>query len=70
MQKMIFAFIASAAIVMLLAPLFIPMLRRLKFGQVERVEGPHAHSAKEGTPTMGGLMFVIGITAAAMIFSV
>ena len=48
MQKMIFAFITAAAAVMLISPLFIPMLRRLKYGQVERAEGPHAHSAKEG----------------------
>ncbi len=70
MQRMIFAFVAAAAIVMLLAPLFIPMLRRMKFGQVERAEGPHAHSAKEGTPTMGGVMFVIAIVVAAIIFSI
>ena len=54
---------------MLIAPFFIPMLRRLKYGQVEREEGPHAHSAKEGTPSMGGLMFVIAIIAATLAFS-
>ena len=59
MQKMIFAFITAAAAVMLISPLFIPMLRRLKYGQVERAEGPHAHSAKEGTPTMGGIIFLL-----------
>ena len=67
---MIFAFIAAAAISMLLAPVFIPMLRRLKFGQVERKEGPHANSAKEGTPTMGGIMFIISIVVAAAVFSI
>ena len=41
MQRMIFAFIAAAAIAMLLAPVFIPMLRRLKFGQVERKDGSY-----------------------------
>ena len=70
MQRMIFAFIAAAAISMLLAPVFIPMLRRLKFGQVERKEGPHANSAKEGTPTMGGIMFIISIVVAAAVFSI
>lgn len=70
MQRMIFAFVASAAIVMLLSPIFIPMLRRLKFGQVERAEGPHAHSAKEGTPTMGGIMFIISILISSAVFSI
>lgn len=69
MQKMIFAFILAAAVSMLLSPVVIPMLRRLKYGQVERAEGPHAHSAKEGTPTMGGIMFIIAIIAATLAFS-
>ena len=67
--RLILAFLASAAIVLAIAPFFIPMLRRLKYGQVEREEGPHAHSAKEGTPSMGGLMFIIAITAATLAFS-
>ena len=67
--RVILAFIAACAVVLIMAPFFIPMLRRLKYGQVEREEGPHAHSAKEGTPSMGGVMFIIGITAAALIFS-
>lgn len=67
---MIFAFITAAAAVMLISPLFIPMLRRLKYGQVERAEGPHAHSAKEGTPTMGGIMFIIAIIIAVAAFSI
>lgn len=70
MQRMIFAFIAAAIISILLAPVFIPLLKRLKFGQVERKEGPHANSAKEGTPTMGGIMFLISIVLACTIFSI
>ena len=68
--RIILSFIVSAAAVMLIAPFFIPMLRRLKYGQVEREEGPHAHSAKEGTPSMGGIMFIIGIVIASLAFSV
>lgn len=68
--RIILSFIASAAVVMLIAPFFIPMLRRLKYGQVERAEGPHAHSAKEGTPSMGGIMFIIGIIIASLAFSI
>lgn len=67
--RLILAFLSSAAIVLAVAPFFIPMLRRLKYGQVEREEGPHAHSAKEGTPSMGGLMFIIAIVASTLIFT-
>lgn len=69
MQNMILAFLVAAAIAIVISPWFIKMLHRLKYGQVERAEGPHAHSAKEGTPTMGGIMFIIGIIAATLIFS-
>lgn len=70
MQKMIFAFLTAAAIAIIISPWFIKMLHKLKYGQVEREEGPHAHSAKEGTPTMGGIMFIIAIIAAVLIFSI
>ena len=68
-MRVILAFIVAAGAVMLIAPFFIPMLHRLKYGQVEREEGPHAHSAKEGTPSMGGVMFIIGIIIASLAFS-
>ncbi|MCL2088264.1 MAG: phospho-N-acetylmuramoyl-pentapeptide-transferase [Oscillospiraceae bacterium] len=42
----------------------IPMLRRLKFGQTILDIGPAWHKKKQGTPTMGGIMFAIGIAAA------
>ncbi|MBR0136105.1 MAG: phospho-N-acetylmuramoyl-pentapeptide-transferase, partial [Clostridia bacterium] len=67
--RIILGFLTSAAVVMAIAPFFIPMLRRLKYGQVEREEGPHAHSAKEGTPSMGGLMFIIAIIIGSLAFS-
>lgn len=45
-------------------PMLIPVLRRLKFGQTERDDGPESHLKKQGTPTMGGIAilaaFVIG----------
>ena len=44
----------------------IPFLRRLKFGQIINDIGPTWHKNKQGTPTMGGLMFIIGITVAAV----
>lgn len=46
--------------------LIIPVLRRMKAGQTIRADGPAWHSAKSGTPTMGGLIFIIGVTAAVI----
>lgn len=43
-----------------LGPVFIPWLRKLKFGQEIRDEGPSWHKKKSGTPTMGGIMFIVG----------
>ena len=45
----------------------IPFLHKLKFGQTIREEGPAWHRKKQGTPTMGGLMFIIGTVVAVMI---
>ncbi len=45
----------------------IPWLRRLKFGQTILDIGPKWHSSKQGTPTMGGLMFIIGTVAAILL---
>lgn len=44
-----------------LSPIFIPFLRRLKFGQSIREEGPQSHQKKSGTPTMGGIVIFLSI---------
>jgi len=46
--------------------LILPALRRLKAGQSIREDGPKWHAGKAGTPTMGGLMFIVGIGAALL----
>lgn len=51
----------------ILVPLTIPLLKRLKFGQSIRLEGPQSHMAKTGTPTMGGLTFLIPIIITSII---
>lgn len=56
-------------ITVLLSPIFIPFLRRLKFGQSIREEGPQSHLKKAGTPTMGGVMIVISIIITALIMT-
>ena len=47
----------------------IPILRKLKFGQSIREEGPQAHQKKAGTPTMGGLIFLISIIISMFVLS-
>ena len=61
--------IGALAVSLVLGAVFIPMLRRLKFGQEIREEGPAWHAAKSGTPTMGGIIFIVSI-AVMLIISV
>ena len=59
-KTLIFPVLISFAISAALGPVVIPLLRKMKFGQTEREEGPKSHLKKTGTPTMGGIMFIIG----------
>ncbi|GGM20586.1 phospho-N-acetylmuramoyl-pentapeptide-transferase [Paraliobacillus quinghaiensis] len=56
-------------ITVLFSPIFIPFLRRLKFGQSIREEGPQSHLKKTGTPTMGGIMIVLSVTITTLIMT-
>ncbi len=47
--------------------LFVPMLKKLKFGQTIREEGPSWHAKKDGTPTMGGILIILGTLLALLI---
>lgn len=58
------SFVISAA----LGPVVIPLLRRLKFGQTVREEGPQSHLKKTGTPTMGGLIILAGIVITSLLY--
>ncbi len=64
-----YALIAAIAfaVSMLVTARMIPFLKHKQFGQFIREEGPQAHLSKAGTPTMGGLAFVIGITVALVV---
>ncbi len=57
--KVILFFMAAFAIMVASAPIGIPLLHKLKFGQTIRKEGPETHLAKNGTTTMGGLMILL-----------
>ncbi|SNX52791.1 phospho-N-acetylmuramoyl-pentapeptide-transferase [Thermoanaerobacterium sp. RBIITD] len=69
MQKMIFATIVSFLVCILLGPLIIPWLKKLKLGQNVRNDGPKTHLKKAGTPTMGGIIFILSLIITDMIFS-
>jgi len=69
MLTYLLAALIAFAIVLLLGPIVLPLLHRLKFGQIIREEGPEAHKAKQGTPTMGGLMFIAAILVTALLFA-
>lgn len=56
--------IISFAVTSLLGFIVIPYLRKLKFGQTILEEGPNWHKEKQGTPTMGGVMMVVGVLVA------
>lgn len=62
------AAVISFAVCAAICPALIPFLHRLKFGQQVRDDGPQAHLKKAGTPTMGGIAFLIAIAAASVIF--
>lgn len=60
----VISFIIAAAVV----PLLIPFLRKLKFGQTILEDGPTWHEKKQGTPTMGGMGFILSTVVASAIF--
>ena len=69
---MLAGFIALAisfTIATALGPVVIPLLLRLKIGQTIRTEGPESHLKKNGTPTMGGVLILLGFTVATLIFT-
>ena len=63
-------FLAAAvafAVCALVMPVLIPYLERLKFGQQILEDGPSWHEKKSGTPTMGGLGFILAVAAATAV---
>ncbi len=60
--------IISFAISVVLGPVVIPFLKRLKVGQTVRDEGPKEHLKKNGTPTMGGILILISIVATSILY--
>ncbi len=68
MYLVLLATVISFVIMLIISPYFIPFLKKLKFGQTIREEGPQSHMVKSGTPTMGGLIIILSITATCLLF--
>ena len=70
MTNIIISFVVGIVVSVILFMVFIPYLHRLKFGQTIRIEGPKEHYKKNGTPTMGGIVIILGslITLLVTIF--
>ncbi len=60
--------LVSFAISLILGPVVIPFLRKLKMKQTERTEGVQSHLKKAGTPTMGGIIILISIILTSLIY--
>ncbi|HJH10306.1 MAG TPA: phospho-N-acetylmuramoyl-pentapeptide-transferase [Metalysinibacillus jejuensis] len=69
-STMAIVFAAAFILTVALAPFGIPLLQRLKFGQSIREEGPESHFKKAGTPTMGGLIFLVSILVVAVVMGI
>ncbi len=65
-QNLISAVIAFA-VTAVVGKFLVPFLRRVKAGQSIKTDGPTWHMSKQGTPTMGGIMFIVGIAAAILL---
>ena len=66
-MKIIIACILSFAVSAITGKFLVPELRKLKAGQSIREDGPTWHAGKAGTPTMGGLMFILGILVSILV---
>ncbi len=66
-ESIVYGVLISFAIVVVLMPAFIRLLRRIGMGKRIRLEGPETHYAKEGTPAMGGLLIVVVVLGIAAV---
>lgn len=64
----VYAVLIAFTINIILCPILIPYLTKLKFGQFVRDDGPKGHIKKAGTPTMGGIMIILSFFIAALFF--
>ncbi|MEG0012639.1 MAG: phospho-N-acetylmuramoyl-pentapeptide-transferase [Cellulosilyticaceae bacterium] len=67
-NEIIYAALIAFFLNIVISPFIIPVLRRLKFGQNVRDDGPNTHLKKSGTPTMGGVIILTSITLTSLLF--
>lgn len=60
--------LVAFSISVILCPVIIPFLRRMKFGQFVRVDGPKSHLKKAGTPTMGGIIILFAVAITSVLY--
>ncbi|NLT16603.1 MAG: phospho-N-acetylmuramoyl-pentapeptide-transferase [Clostridiales bacterium] len=66
-DTLIYSILLSFGVSLLLGPLVIPLLKRLKFGQMVRDDGPQTHLSKAGTPTMGGVIILLAAVLTCLV---
>ena len=69
LYKVVIAGLVGFIFNIVLCPVIIPYLHKMKFGQTVRDDGPKEHLKKTGTPTMGGIMIIISFFFSAILFS-
>lgn len=67
-NEVVLPVIIAFSISVLISPILIPYLKKLKFGQFVRGDGPESHLKKSGTPTMGGLIILLSIVITSLIY--
>ena len=59
MQRLIWTVVLAFSVAILIGPVVIPWLKKMKFGQTIYELGLESHKVKQGTPTMGGVIFAV-----------
>ncbi|MDF2839427.1 MAG: phospho-N-acetylmuramoyl-pentapeptide-transferase [Clostridia bacterium] len=65
----IISILSAFVLAIVIGPLLIPLLHKLKFGQNVRNDGPQSHLKKTGTPAMGGIIFLLATVIVSFVFS-
>ena len=66
--KMVLPVLTAFIVSVVLGPIIIPYLRKLKMGQTERENGVQSHLKKAGTPTMGGIIFLLSTVVTSLFY--
>ncbi len=69
LKQVILAAVVSLVLTLTFTPPWIRFLKRLRYGQVIRSQGPERHQAKAGTPTMGGVVLVLASAGATLLYA-